>query len=40
MSLQQLINLSIESDNKKQGLSEERIDESIDDIRDKIAFFR
>lgn len=40
MSLQQLINLSIESDNRKLGLSEQRIDQSIDDIRDKIAFFR
>ena len=40
MSLQSLINLSIEHENKKQGLSEERLNEQIENLRILIAFYR
>ncbi len=40
MSLQSLINSSIEADNKKQGLSEERLNDQLENIRSLIAFYR
>ena len=40
MSLQSLINLSIEHENKKQGLSEERLNEQMENLRILIAFYR
>lgn len=40
MSLQNLINLSIEHENKKQGLSEERLHDQLDNLRLLIAFYR
>lgn len=40
MSLQNLINLSIEHENKKQGLSEERLHDQLDNLRSLIAFYR
>ena len=40
MSLQSLINSSIEADNKKQGLSEQRLNEQLNNIRLLIAFYR
>lgn len=40
MSLQALIESSLETDNKKQGLSEERLNAQLDNIRSLIAFYR
>ena len=40
MSLQNLLDSSLAYEGKKQGLSEERLLQHIDDLRDKIAFFR
>lgn len=40
MSLQSLINSSIEADSKKQGLSEQRLNSQLDNIRTLIAFYR
>lgn len=40
MSLQSLIESSLETDNKKQGLSEERLNAQLDNIRSLIAFYR
>ena len=40
MSLEQLINLSIQEDNKKQGLSAQRLDAQLDNIRYLISFYR
>ena len=40
MSLQSLINSSIEADNKKQGLSEQRLNEQLNNIRLLISFYR
>ena len=40
MSLQSLINSSIEADNIKQGLSEERLNAQLDNLRSLIAFYR
>lgn len=40
MSLQSLINSSIQADNKKQGLSEERLNDQLDNLRSLIAFYR
>lgn len=40
MSLQSLIDLSIEHQNKKQGLSQERLNAQLDNIRTLISFYR
>ena len=40
MSLQTLLDSSLAYEGKKQGISEQRLLQKIDDIRDKIAFFR
>ena len=40
MNLQELLNLSDEHNNKKVGLSEERLKEQLSNIRNLIAFFR
>ena len=40
MSLESLINLSIQSDNKKQGLSPQRLDAQLDNLRYLISFYR
>lgn len=40
MSLYQLIDKTIEHDNSKLGMSQERINQNIDQIRAKVAFFR
>lgn len=40
MSLQTLLDSSLAYEGKKQGISEQRLLQHIDDIRDKIAFFR
>ena len=40
MSLQSLIDSSIEADNIKQGLSEERLNAQLDNLRSLIAFYR
>ena len=40
MSLQTLLDNSLAYEGKKQGISEQRLLQKIDDIRDKIAFFR
>ena len=40
MSLQSLIESSIEADNRKQGLSEERLNAQLDNLRSLIAFYR
>lgn len=40
MSLQSLIESSIEADSTKQGLSEERLNAQFDNLRSLIAFYR
>ena len=40
MSLKNLLELSVERENKKQGLSPERIDAQLDDLRYLISFYR
>lgn len=40
MSLQSLIESSIEADSTKQGLSEERLNAQLDNLRSLIAFYR
>lgn len=40
MSLEFLLKLSEDSEGSKIGLSQERIDENIDEIRNRIAFYR
>ena len=40
MSLQSLINLSIDYQSKKQGISAERLDAQLDNIRYLISFYR
>ena len=40
MSLQSLLDLSSSRDNMKQGVSEERLKENVDALREQIAFFR
>ena len=40
MSLQTLLDNSLAYEGKKQGLSEQRLLQQIDNLRDKIAFFR
>ena len=40
MSLKALLDLSMEIENKKQGLSQERLAEQKDNLRQLIAFFR
>ena len=40
MSLQNLLDLSSSRDNIKQGVSEERLKENMDSLREQIAFFR
>ena len=40
MSLQSLLDLSSSRDTMKQGVSEERLKENMDMLREQIAFFR
>jgi hypothetical protein len=40
MSLKTLIDLAIDYENKKQGLSPERLDAQLDNIRYLISFYR
>lgn len=40
MSLEFLLKLSEDNEGSKIGLSQERIDENIDEIRNRIAFYR
>jgi len=40
MSLQNLLDSSLAYEGKKQGLSEERLMAQLDNLRQKIAFFR
>lgn len=40
MNLESLINLSIQDDNKKQGLSPQRLDAQLDNLRHLISFYR
>ena len=40
MSLQSLLDASLQMDNKKQGLSPERLDAQLDNLRSLISFYR
>lgn len=40
MSLQTLLQSSLEQDNKKQGLSEERLNQQLNNLRYLISFYR
>ena len=40
MSLQTLLQSSLEQDSKKQGLSEERLNQQLDNLRYLISFYR